>query len=322
MRKTKIFAGSSHPELASLIADRLGIPLAPASFRKFPNQEMTVEIGTSVRDEDVFIIQSGSAAVNDNLMELLLMVNACKMASAGRITAVLPYFPYSKQSKKKKVRSAIAAKLVAQMIGVAGVDHVITMDLHGSQMQGFFSKPVDNLLAEPTIARYIMERIPEYSSGVVVSKNVGGAKRVTSLADRLRMDFALVHRERLGGSDPDEEDSKLTLVGDVSGRVCFIVDDVIDDVHGVCEAAIHLVSCRATRVHLVGTHGILSDNALHLVEACDAISEIIVTNTYPISEEKRKMTRKLRVIDVSGVLAEAIRRTHNGESISYLFYTA
>ncbi|KAJ3337626.1 ATP-binding cassette sub- A member 1 [Gonapodya sp. JEL0774] len=323
MRKTKIFAGSSHPELASLIVDRLGVPLAPAFFKKFPNQEMTVEIGTSVRDEDVFIIQSGSASVNDNLMELLLMVNACKMASAGRITAVLPYFPYAKQSKKKKVRSAIAAKLVAQMIGVAGVDHVITMDLHGSQMQGFFSKPVDNLLAEPAIARHIMDRIPEYQNGVVVSKNVGGAKRVTSLADRLRMDFALVHRERLGaGLGIDEEDSKLTLVGDVSGRICFIVDDVMDDVHGVCEAAVHLVSCRATRVYVIGTHGILSDSALELIETCDAICEIIVTNTYPISEEKRKMTRKLRSIDISGVLAEAIRRTHNGESISYLFYTA
>ncbi|CAG8582765.1 1934_t:CDS:2, partial [Ambispora leptoticha] len=199
MRRTKVFSGSSHVELAISICEKLGIGSpAPVILKKFSNQETSVEIGQccSVRNEDVFIIQSGSTHTNDHLMELLIMISACKGASASRITAVMPYFPYCKQSKKKKHRGAITAKMVANLLSVAGVDHIITMDLHASQIQGFFNKPVDNLYAEPTIAKWIQDTVPGYSRGVVVSKNPGGAKRVTSLADRLKLDFAIIHTDR------------------------------------------------------------------------------------------------------------------------------
>ncbi|KAJ3039582.1 Ribose-phosphate pyrophosphokinase 2 [Rhizophlyctis rosea] len=296
-------------------------------MKRFSNAETAVEIGVSVRNEDVFIIQSGSSAVNDHLMELLIMINACKIASARRITAVLPYFPYNKQSKKKKARGAITAKLVANMLAVAGVDHIITMDLHSSQTQGFFKSPVDNLTAEPCIIRYIRDNYPDYQNGVVISKNAGGAKRVTSLADRLKMDFALIHRERYhieqprrskaeGGGDIE---TRLTLVGDVKGKECFIIDDIIDGTNSFLDASSHLKKCGASKVYTIATHGILSGNALHEIEQCEAVDQVIVTNSYPVADAKRFASTKLKVIDVSGVLAEAIRRTHNGESISYLF---
>ncbi|KAJ3114029.1 Ribose-phosphate pyrophosphokinase 1 [Phlyctochytrium bullatum] len=336
MRGVKIFAGSSHPELAALILERLGQTAAPAVTKKFANQETLIEIGVSVRGEDVYIIQSGSSSINDHIMELLIMVNACKLASARKITAVIPYYPYMKQSKKKKARGSITAKLLANMLVVAGVDHVITMDLHSSQIQGFFSKPVDNLLAEPAICQFIQLELDAFgldvNDGCIVCKNAGGAKRVTSIADRLKMDFALIHRERfqvghkaqklgtVSEEDAKEIQTKLTLVGSVKDKVCFVVDDVIDGTHSFLDTAEHLKRCEARRVVLIATHGILSNDGLKEIEDCDAVDMIAVTNTYPIAEQKRAMSpTKLKVIDVSGVLAEAIRRTHNGESISYLF---
>ena len=357
-------------------------------------------------------------------MELLIMINACKFASAKRITAILPYFPYSKHCKRKRLRGAITAKLVANMLAVAGVHHVITMDLHNSQIQGFFQRPVDNLFAEPSIAKYIRENIPGYFNGVVVAKNAGGAKRITSLADRLNIDFALLHKDTsvigemlpeirfpaqrfmslppsqstgnlpqmaadalqndlpallhrnrgegssdnasvedvqqlvrsnrgdrvtalsdemdssftaspqkfgsLNALDEDEviegaeteDDGQLTLVGDVAGKVVFIVDDVIDSAKSFIRAANYLTICKALKVYIVGTHGILSGDAVTEFEECVNIAGVIVTNTYPISVAKLDVCQKLEVIDVSGVFAEAIRRTHNGESISYLFDTA
>ncbi|RKP03994.1 hypothetical protein CXG81DRAFT_8820 [Caulochytrium protostelioides] len=325
MRKIKCFSGSSHPELSALILERLGLPAAPATVKRFANQELVVDLGCSVRDEDVFIIQSGSTSTNDHLFELLIMINACKIASARRITAVLPYFPYNKQSKKKKPRGAITAKLVGNMLAVAGVDHIITLDLHSSQIQGFFNKPVDNLVAEPTIARFIREQFPNYEQGVVICKNAGGAKRVTSLADRLNMDFALIHRERYHVQQEHARPAgttRLTLVGDVQGKVCFMVDDIIDGTHSFLDAAEHLKRCGASHVFVIATHGILSDAGVFEIEANAAVDGLIVTNSYPISAEKVAGCRKLRMIDISGTLAEAIRRTHNGESISYLFNTA
>ncbi|KAF9116363.1 hypothetical protein BGX27_003046 [Mortierella sp. AM989] len=360
VRRTKIFAGSSHPELANLVTGRLGVVPTKAVLSQFKNKETSVEISVSVRNDDVFIIQSGSSKINDSLMELLIMINACKGNSAQRITAVIPYFPYSKQSKKKKHRGAIAAKLVANILSISGVDHIITMDLHASQTQGFFDKPVDNLYAEPTIAQWIEENVDDWSNGVVVSKNAGGAKRVTSLADRLNIDFALIHKDRtrIGhAADPDQslsrpeniynrledddddnddslvdaetgdevhhanvdETSQMILVGDVQDKVCFIVDDMIDGCHSFLEAADMLVEHGAKQVYIIATHGILSGNSLRQIEECDNVHRIVVTNTYPIPVEKRTLSSKLKVLDISATLAEAIRRTHNGESISYLF---
>lgn len=196
MRKCKIFVGSSHPELGQLVCDRLGVEPAPCTLKKFSNGETSVQIGVSVRDEDVYIIQSGSPHINDHIMELLILISACRGGSANKITAVIPQFPYSKQSKMKKHRGAITARMLANLLVMAGADHIVSMDLHASQMQGFFSKPVDNLFGAPTLARWIRHHIPDWENAVVVSKNPGGTKRVTALADSLKINFAMIHTDR------------------------------------------------------------------------------------------------------------------------------
>ncbi|KAK9451345.1 phosphoribosyltransferase-like protein [Limtongia smithiae] len=196
MRRSKVFVGTSHPELGRLICDRLGVPEGKCTLAKFANGETSVAIGESIRDEDCYIVQSGSTRINDHLMELLIMISACRGGSANKITAVVPYFPYSKQSKMKKHRGAITARMIANLLTMAGADHVITMDLHASQMQGFFTKPVDNLHAGPTLARWIKLNIPEWQDAVVVSKNPGGTKRVTALADALKINFAMINTDR------------------------------------------------------------------------------------------------------------------------------
>ena len=510
MRRTKIIAGSSHPVLTDAICARLGVAPAPVKLGRFSNDETSVEIGVSVRDTDTFVIQSGSQTVNDHLMELLILLNACKGASASRVTAVLPYFPYVKQSKMKKHRGCIAAKMVANLLMVAGVDHIITMDLHASQMQGFFQVPVDNLYAEPAIVRWIKENVADWRDCVIVSKNPGGAKRVTSMADALKVNFALIHTDRRrrpqapwvpsyyagpsravsvttdeeeadtedeevsteeedmhrlappgatstastrdthradsdshetrsvgsatskssirttrtnrtnfsrrnlspakrgqrgydaytevhtarlisghvmhedyamssgrGGAaseagdiesernthltpDPmtmsflstvsdhqqahalagpiegdalssDEEDNDvdaskpqgsaaermITLVGDVFEKTALIADDMCDSSNSFIAAAEHLIkNCGASRVVVVATHGLFQGNCLQQMEACDCIHQVAVTNTYPLTDAQLRSAKKLRIIDVSSVLAEAIRRTHNGESLA------
>lgn len=197
MRKSHVFVGSSHPEVGKLICDRLGVEPGPCTLRKFANGETSIEIGVSVRDEDVYIVQSGSDSINDHIMELLIFISGCRSGSANKITAVIPSFPYSKQSKMKKHRGAITARMLANLLTMAGADHVITVDLHASQMQGFFTKPVDNLYAGPTLARWIRQNIPDYAeNAVMVSKNPGGTKRVTALADALKVNFAMIHTDR------------------------------------------------------------------------------------------------------------------------------
>ncbi|MCJ1309558.1 hypothetical protein MMC25_003218 [Agyrium rufum] len=580
MRGAKIFSGSSHPSLTDAICERLGTTAAQCDLGKFSNGETSVSINTSIRNQDVFIVQSGSPRMNDSIMELLIMISSCKGASAKSITAVIPYFPYSRQSKKKSHRGAITARMLANLLSVAGVEHVITMDLHAAPMQGFFGKPVDNLHAEPMIAKWIRTNVPEWQEAVVVSKNAGGTKRVTSLADALKLNFAMVttdrrrepnldshsleasmlfatltngnqgyesrrgrgrtttessvnshpqyhqsrsptqrprsphngnsppRRERsppsrqsnsnipattnshprsqthrrsptptgssplvrsqnvdsispplapsprrhpllrratappspsaspaqdpvaspepveeytderardvitgrliqghivdddfpspilstisssthitaefigpshfdsehyrgnvdfmtssiisnasslqlhkvntsasapamdnhaLGGSydagaSSDEEEAAMrdpeveqtiTLVGNVRGRTVFIIDDMIDR-SGSWIAAAETVVKRggAEKVYLVATHGLFGDGALEELEECDCVDWIVVTNTFPIPEERVRRSRKLVVLDCSMVLAEAIRRNHYGESISVLY---
>lgn len=197
MRKSHVFVGSSHAELGQLICDRLGVEQGPCVLRKFANGETSIEIGVSVRDDDVYIVQSGSDSINDHIMELLIFISGCKSGSANKITAVIPMFPYSKQSKMKKHRGAITARMLANLLTMAGADHVITMDLHATQMQGFFTKPVDNLHAGPTLARWIKQNIQDYlTHSVIVSKNPGGTKRVTALADALKVNFAMINTDR------------------------------------------------------------------------------------------------------------------------------
>ncbi|KAF5013539.1 hypothetical protein FDECE_462 [Fusarium decemcellulare] len=500
MRNTLIFAGNSCPVLTGQICENLGMHPANAELTQFSNGETSVRILTSVREKDVFVVQSGSPRINDSIMELLIMISACKGGSANKVTAVLPYFPYSRQSKKKSHRGAITARMLANLMGVAGVKHVITVDLHASQMQGFFKCPVDNLHAEPILAKWIRHNVSNWREAVVVSKNAGGTKRVTSLADALKLNFGIVTTDRkrvsnmtasmimrhfdhgverqpalesnrpipnrsapervervvepettpkretppprttriitdsqgspkrvngssaptsnpnvaesadpnstpparspepsvngeadyddhkahevthgrlvqgriveddfpspdrstadaslneedpmtmshassffapepqsLGGSgdaagSSDEEDNAfenpnaehmITLVGDVKNRTVFIVDDMIDKAGSWIAAAETVVKKGgAKKVYCMATHGIFGGDSLEQLQACECISQIVVTNSFPIDKDRARNISKLVVLDLSFLLAEAIRRNHYGESISPLF---
>ncbi|RIA90220.1 ribose-phosphate pyrophosphokinase 3 [Glomus cerebriforme] len=292
---------------------RLGIDLSKVIVLKYSNQETSVTIGESVRDEDVFIIQSGCGEINDNLMELLIMINACKTASARRITAVIPCFPYARQDKKDKSRAPITAKLVANMITVAGANHVITVDLHASQIQGFFNIPVDNLYCEPSMLKYINMNIPEWKNAIIVSPDAGGAKRAASIADRLNLEFALIHKERKKAN----EVSSMVLIGDVSGKIAILIDDMADTCGTLKLATSTLRDHGASKVYAIVAHGILSGKAIDVIN--DSLLErLVVTNTIP-HDDKKAACSKIDTIDISSTLAEAIRRTHNGESVSFLF---
>ncbi|KAK9473926.1 phosphoribosyltransferase-like protein [Dipodascopsis tothii] len=308
----KLLAGNSHPELAKLVSMRLGLELSKIAVFQYSNQETSVTIGESVRDEDVFIIQTGCGEVNDGLMELLIMINACKTASARRITAVIPNFPYARQDKKDKSRAPITAKLMANMLQTAGCTHVITMDLHASQIQGFFNVPVDNLYAEPSVLKYIREKI-DYRNAIIVSPDAGGAKRAAALADRLDLNFALIHKERQRAN----EVSRMVLVGDVSGKVAILVDDMADTCGTLAKAAETLTTNGAESVVAIVTHGILSGKAIERINNSQ-LTRVVCTNTVP-HDDKKAICNKLDTIDISPTLAESIRRLHNGESVSYLF---
>merc|ERR1739848_244359 len=280
MPNIKVFSGSSHPDLTQKLCDRLGINTGKVVTKKFSNLETCVEIGESVRGEDVYIVQSGCGEVNDNLVVLLIMINACKIASAERVTAVIPCFPYARQDKKDKSRAPISAKLVANMLSVAGADHIITMDLHASQIQGFFDIPVDNLYA---------------------------------IADRLNIEFALIYKERKKAN----EVASMVLVGDAKDKVAILVDDMADTCGTICHAAEKLLEAGATKIYAILTHGIFSGPALSRInEAC--FEAVVVTNSIPQDKHMREC-QKIQCIGVSMMFAEAVRRTHNGESVSYLF---
>ncbi|KAI0275076.1 phosphoribosyl pyrophosphokinase [Gloeopeniophorella convolvens] len=305
----RIFTGTSHPELAEIVCRRLGIPVARAEVTRSGIGETNVRIVESVREDDVYIINTGCGAVNTALMELCIMIHACKIASAKRITAVVPLFPYARQDKKDKSRAPITAKLVANMLQKSGCDHVITMDLHASQIQGFFDVP---LYAEPSLILYIRSKF-DLSRVVIVSPDAGGAKRATSMADRLGVDFALFHKERKKAN----EVSRMVLVGHVKGKVAILVDDMADTCGTLCLAAQHLAEAGVEKSYAMVTHGILSGNALEAVEN-SALEKLIVTNTLPQRENQAKC-KKIEVIDIGPVLGEVIRRSHYGESISKLF---
>jgi len=318
MPNLKIYAGSSNQDFASKINKHLNgtEKTSPVITGKFANGETKVQIGESVRGENVYVVQScnGKTSTNDQLMETLIMIHACKIASACKVTAILPVFPYARQDKKDKSRAPITAKLVANMLSVAGADHIITMDLHAQQIQGFFDVPVDNLYAEPSVRQWIQENITEWKNAVIVSPDAGGAKRVTSIADKLNVDFALIHKERKVANEVD----RMVLVGDVKERVAILVDDMADTCGTICKAAERLKEAGATKIYAILTHGIFSK------DACDKINNsvfesVVVTNTIDQSENLKRCS-KLEVIDVSAVFGEAIRRTHCGESVSELFH--
>ncbi|KAM9909183.1 hypothetical protein OXX69_005670 [Metschnikowia pulcherrima] len=308
----KLVAGNSHRGLAELIAARLAIPVAKVGAFQYPSKETAVAVGESVRDEDVYIIQTGYGEINDFLMELLLIINACRSGGARRITAVVPNFPYARQDKKDKSRAPITAKLVANLLSTAGCNHVITMDLHASQIQGFFHVPVDNLYAEPSALRYIKDNFPREDL-IIVSPDAGGAKRVASIADKLDVQFALIHKERQKAN----EVSKMVLVGDVSKKTCVLIDDMADTCGTLCKAAEVLLANGANKVVAMVTHGIFSGSAIEKLNM-SKLDKILCTNSTPL-ENKAAACPKLELMDISPTLAEAIRRLHNGESVSYLF---
>ncbi|KAH9992481.1 phosphoribosyl pyrophosphokinase [Russula vinacea] len=295
----KLLTGNSHPELAAAVAERLGTPLLPCTVTKFSNGEVNVKISESVRDEDVFILQSACRDVNDHLMELLILISACKGAAARRITAVIPCYPYARMDKKDKSRAPITAKLVANMLAVAGCDHVITMDLHASQIQGFFDFPVDNLYSEPLMLTYIKLHIPGWQDAIIVSPDAGGAKR------------------KRDGKAHDAPEKMELLVGDVKGKVAILVDDMIDTGTTLSLAARSLKENGASRTYALVSHGLFSEVSMNVIENLP-LETLVVTNTMPQHDHQQGCT-KLVTLDISATIAESIRRTHNGESISLLF---
>ncbi|XP_058791451.1 phosphoribosyl pyrophosphate synthase-associated protein 2 isoform X1 [Phymastichus coffea] len=338
-----IIAGNSHPELANLIADRLGVKNGGCAVYYKTNRETMVEIGDSVRGKDIYIIQTGTKDVNNNIMELLIMAYACKTSSAKSIVGVIPYLPYSKQCKMRK-RGCIVSKLLAKMMCKSGLTHLITMDLHQKEIQGFFDCPVDNLRASPFLLQYIQESIPDFRNSVIVARNPGSAKKATSYAERLRLGIAVIHGEqRESESDmndgryspptlsslrtmqvgvgvpvhPAKEKPPINVVGDVGGRIAIMVDDMVDDVQSFVAAAEVLKERGAYKIYVLATHGLLSSDAPRLIEE-SPIDEVVVTNTIP-HELQKMQCHKIKTVDISILLAEAIRRIHNKESMSYLF---
>ncbi|KAI8807367.1 phosphoribosyltransferase-like protein [Cladochytrium replicatum] len=384
MRNLVVFSGSSHPQLVDAICQRLSLIPGKCVLNKFANRETNVEIKESVRDVDVYIVQSGCGHVNDNFMELLIMIHACRTASARKITAVIPSFPYARQPETPYKRNGMpltrvpadqmenfsmldgvpyghaesgdgssapsltistatparppspspasagqllggnqggykhwtarSGTLIANMLTAAGADHIITLDLHDPQFQGFFDIPVDNLYSQPLVVKYIREKIPGYENAIIVSPDAGGAKRSTGVADKLNMDFALIHKDRRPRNTGTTD---MMLVGDVRGKVCILIDDIADTSFTITKAAKLLVENGATRVVALITHAIMSGDAIERINNSD-IDEVIVSNSIPQDEHLAKCP-KMKVYDIAPLFAEAIRRMHNGESVSYLF---
>ena len=309
----KLMTGNSNLQLARDIAAYLEMPVTDASVRRFADEEVFVEINENVRGEDVFVIQSTGYPANDNLMELLICIDALKRASAKRITAVVPYFGYARQDRKPGPRTPISAKLVANLITVAGASRVLTMDLHAGQIQGFFDIPTDNLFASPVIAADIRARYPTENL-TMVSPDVGGVVRARSLAKRLNnAPLAIVdkRRERAGESEV------MNIIGDVDGRTCILIDDIVDSAGTLCNAAAALKQQGATEVFAYCTHGVLSGGAAARVMASE-LKELVVTDSIWSGEDDAK-DGKIRRLTVAPLLAEAIRRIADEASVSSLF---
>jgi ribose-phosphate pyrophosphokinase len=308
----KILAGNSNRALTEAIAAYLGVPLTKCQVRRFADMEVFVEIQENVRGQDAFIIQSTSYPANDHLMEILIMTDACRRSSAKRITAVVPYFGYARQDRKAGPRTPISAKLVANMITHAGADRVLTVDLHAGQIQGFFDIPTDNLFSAPVMVRDIKERM-KLSDVMVVSPDVGGVVRARALAKRIDAPLAIVdkRRERAGESEV------MNIIGDVRGRSCILVDDIVDSGGTLCNAADALLENGAKEVSAYITHGVLSGGAVARV-ASSRLKELVLTDTIQPTEAVR-VASNIRVISIAPLIGEAIARTAKEESVSSLF---
>lgn len=311
LERMRIFPGNSSRILAGDICARLGISLGEASVSAFSDGETRVEIDENVRGMDVFIVQSTSTPVNNNLMELLIMIDALKRASADRITAVMPYYGYARQDRKAAPRAPITAKLVADLITTAGANRVISVDLHAGQIQGFFNIPVDNLYATPLLLEYIKR---SYSSNlVIISPDTGGVVRARAFAKRLGATLAIVDKRR----DTPNESEVMNVIGDVKDRSAIILDDMIDTAGTVVQAADAIKNEGAVEVSVCCTHPVLSGPAIDRLES-SIIKEVIVTDTIPL-HQRAESCKKIKVLSISGVLSEAIKRIYYNESISSLF---
>jgi len=308
-----VFSGNAHPELTSQIAVHLNLPLGKAVVGQFSDGEPMVEIQENVRGRDVFIVQPTSAPTNDNLMELLVMIDAMRWASAGRVTAVIPYFGYARQDRRpRSARVPITARLAAKMIGTAGADRVLTLDLHADQIQGFFDIPVDNVYSSPVLLRDIW--LQEYEDQMVVSPDVGGVVRARALAKRLDdADLAIIDKRR-----PRANEAKvMNIIGDVEGRTCILIDDLVDTAGTLCQAAKALKEHGAAKVVAYCTHAVLSGPAVTNIENSQ-LDELVVTNSIPMRDDTGACS-KIRPLSIAGLLAETMRRISNEESVSSLF---
>ncbi len=307
-----VFTGNANPLLAHNVVKRLNIPIGHAVVGKFSDGEVMVEIFENVRGKDVFVLQSTCTPTNDNLMELLIMVDALRRASAGRITAAMPYYGYARQDRRpSSARVAISAKLVANMLAAVGVDRVLTMDLHADQIQGFFDVPVDNIYAAPVLLGDVWKH--HYENVIVVSPDVGGVVRARALAKRLESDLAIIDKRR-----PRPNVSEvMNIIGEVEGRTCVIMDDIVDTANTLCRAADALKEQGAARVLAYCTHAVLSGSAVQRI-ADSSLDEVVVTDTIPLRADAQAC-KKIRVLSVAGLLAETILRISNEDSVSSLF---
>jgi len=307
-----VFAGSANPQLAAAVAKRLNIRLGSASVSRFSDGEVMIELLENVRGRDCFVLQSTCMPTNDNLMEVLIMIDALKRASAARVTAALPYFGYARQDRRpRSARVAISAKVVANMLEAVGVDRVLTMDLHADQIQGFFNVPVDNIYAAPILLGDLWKH--GYEDLLVVSPDVGGVVRARALAKRLESDLAIIDKRRPKANDAEV----MNIIGDVKGRTCVIMDDMVDTAGTLAKAAQALKNEGAVKVLAYCTHPVLSGGAVERI-ANSALDEVVVTDSIPLREDAKKCS-KIRVLSVVDLLAETILRISNEDSVSSLF---
>ena len=313
----KIFCGNSNPEFAQTVCNELWVPMGKCTVKTFADGEASVSLEETVRGADVFLIQSTCKPVNDNLMELLVMIDACRRASAGRVTAVIPYFGYARQDRKAKSRDPISAKLVANMITAAGAQRVLTMDLHAAQIQGFFDLPLDHLLGAPSFVDYYMNKFPEdkfnHDDFCVVSPDVGSVARARNFAQKVHMNLAIVDKRRQKANECEV----MNVIGDVAGKTCILYDDMVDTAGSLCNAAKALVEVGgAKEVYACATHGVLSGPAYDRIEN-SVIKEMLFLNTIP--QVGNTPSGKIKFLDVAPIFARAIEHIHGGTSIADLF---
>ncbi len=311
-KRLQLFAGRSHPQLAVDIAAHLKVELGEANLSRFANGEVHCRFGESIRGADVFVIQTHAQPVNEAIMEQLIMIDAAKRASAKRITAVCPFYGYSRQDRKASGREPITAKLVADMLSTAGVNRVVSVDLHSGQIQGFFDVPVDHLPAMPVFTEYVLAHIGH--DVVVVSPDAGRVRVAERFAQHLHADLAIIHKRRPAGTA--NQVVALDVVGDVAGRVCVLVDDMIDTAGTMCAAAEQLKDHGAAEVHAMATHGVLSDPAIDRLKN-SVITKVVITDTLPLTDDRR--IDKIEVLSAAGIIADALVSVFEDTSVSEIF---